>query len=187
MYTVISRVTDGVIEKYLSGLTEAEADETVAWLKGEAPRIKIVTSEEGEEEQEIWADPTYPAFKVLTPAQNITLYRVKADNSLSSPRPSSDQVWDTQTEAWVTDPDYIKPGAWETDAFIDRFTDAEWAGIWAAIQASPAMAKWYSKAAANGSIRAVSPDTQAGMAALVATGLLTEERRDEILDPDWVP
>lgn len=65
--------------------------------------------------------------------------------------------------------------------FLDRFTDAELAGIHRAGQSDDAVAVWIAKAQAARTIPLDLQRTRDGMKMLVDKGLLTSIRRDEIL------
>lgn len=70
---------------------------------------------------------------------------------------------------------------WSSLQFIERFTEAEQIAIVTAAAASPALRLWYDKAMAADEIIADDPRTVAGLQALVDAGMLTSQRRDEVL------
>jgi len=70
---------------------------------------------------------------------------------------------------------------WSSLQFIERFTDAEQLAIVTAAASIPALRLWYDKAMAADEIVADDPRTIAGVQALVDAGLITAERRDQIL------
>jgi len=65
--------------------------------------------------------------------------------------------------------------------FMDRFTDTELAGVFAAAKASPAVEVWVEKVKAASSIDLTDPRTVSGVQALETAGLIAEGRADEIL------
>jgi hypothetical protein len=73
------------------------------------------------------------------------------------------------------------PKRWTSLEFIERFTESEQIAIVTAAQSSAALRLWYDKAMAADFINSDDPRTVDGMAVLVSVGLLTSERRDEIL------
>jgi hypothetical protein len=89
-------------------------------------------------------------------------------------------LWDGEQ---FTAPPPLPPPApsWPSLDFMELFTDAEQLAIVTATLANPAVKLWYDKAMAAGTVRADDPRTVAGMAALVTAGLLTEQRKTEIL------
>jgi hypothetical protein len=66
--------------------------------------------------------------------------------------------------------------------FIDRFTEAEQLAITTAAMGNAAVNLWLMKCMGATSIDPSDPRTVAGMNALVAAGLITPQRRDEILN-----
>jgi len=87
--------------------------------------------------------------------------------------------------AWGTPDDYATPPApapsWTPLEFIERFTDAEQIAIVTAAQSNPALRLFYDKLMASLDVKADEPRLIAGMQAVVDAGLITAERRDEIL------
>ena len=86
------------------------------------------------------------------------------------------------SESYETIP--TPPVTWIPAAtFIERFTDAEYIAIRAAVQAqmqagNAQLAKWIDRATAEGGIDVSSDEVKAAKAALVAAGLLTSQRAD---------
>lgn len=80
-------------------------------------------------------------------------------------------------------PPVVKPTVIPKDEFVDRFTDAELNGILAAGRTDVQVARWLEKARGAGGIDLTSPKVAAGMALLVSKGLVTAERKTEILTP----
>lgn len=70
---------------------------------------------------------------------------------------------------------------WTAYAFLNRFTVAELDGILAASKADPIALRFLALAQAAQEIDSEDEATVAGMAYLVAAGLLSSQRRDEIL------
>lgn len=70
---------------------------------------------------------------------------------------------------------------WSFLEFMERFTQAEQEAIAGAAMVNVQVKLWYDKAVGAKEIIADEPRTVAGMDALVAAGLLTQARRDEIL------
>ena len=70
---------------------------------------------------------------------------------------------------------------WTSLQFIERFTDSEQLAIVTAAASVPALRLWYDKAMAADEIVADDPRTIAGVQALVTAGLITEQRKTEIL------
>lgn len=69
--------------------------------------------------------------------------------------------------------------------FMDRFTEAEQLAIVSATMVVPQVKLWYDRMIAATEIAYKDPRTLAGLQALVAGGLLTAERIDEILPVEW--
>jgi hypothetical protein len=67
--------------------------------------------------------------------------------------------------------------------FIERFTDAEQLAIVTVTQTNPQVKLWYDKLLASKEVNFDDARTQAGMSALVAAGLITQERSVIILPP----
>jgi hypothetical protein len=84
----------------------------------------------------------------------------------------------TEWQAYVPSPPVP---SWSPLQFIERFTDAEQLAIVTAAQSSPALRLWYDKAMAAGEIVADDPRTIAGLQVMVDAGLISAERRDQIL------
>jgi len=72
---------------------------------------------------------------------------------------------------------------WSTLEFMQRFTKQERGAIRAAARQSDDVEDWLDLLRAAQDVRPADPRTIDGMAALVAAGLLTAQRRDEILAP----
>lgn len=70
---------------------------------------------------------------------------------------------------------------WTPLQFIERFTDAEQLAIVTAAQSTPALRLWYDKAMAADEIVSDDPRTIAGVQALVDAGLISAQRKTEIL------
>ncbi len=70
---------------------------------------------------------------------------------------------------------------WTPLEFIERFTGAEQLAIVTAAQGNPALRLFYDKLMASLDVTADEPRVVAGMQALVDAGLITAERRAEIL------
>ena len=66
--------------------------------------------------------------------------------------------------------------------FLDLFTDAEQVAVVSATMTSPVVKLWYDKMLAAMNITLSDPRTEDGLDALVATGLLTAERKAEIVE-----
>ena len=65
--------------------------------------------------------------------------------------------------------------------FLDLFTDAEQLAIVNAANASTQVKLWYDRMLAANFITLADPRTEAGLTALVQAGLLTAERKAEIV------
>ena len=65
--------------------------------------------------------------------------------------------------------------------YLDLFTEAEQLAVVSATMAAPEVKLWYDKMLAAGFITSADPRTEGGLAALVGAGLLTEQRKAEIL------
>lgn len=65
--------------------------------------------------------------------------------------------------------------------FIERFTDEEQLAIVTATMSNPAVKLWYDKLMASQEVVLTNPRLIDGMVTLVATGLITEERKDLVL------
>lgn len=70
-------------------------------------------------------------------------------------------------------------------AFRRRFTPAEKLAITAAAQSNPALRLWLDDSIAAQQVDLLDPEAVAGMGALVAAGLLSEERKAQILERSW--
>lgn len=66
--------------------------------------------------------------------------------------------------------------------FLELFTDAEQVAVVSATMTSPVVKLWYDKMLATMNITLSDPRTEAGLDALVAAGLLTAERKSEIVE-----
>lgn len=66
--------------------------------------------------------------------------------------------------------------------FLELFTDAEQVAVVSATMTSPVVKLWYDKMLAAMNITLSDPRTEAGLDALVAAGLLTAERKSEIVE-----
>jgi hypothetical protein len=107
-------------------------------------------------------------------------------------RANGEKCWQ-RPQDWLVDPvaktaSYDPPPAppapaprWSFLEFMERFTQAEQEAIAGAAMVNVQVKLWYDKAVGAKEIIADEPRTVSGMAALVAAGLLTAERRDEIL------
>jgi hypothetical protein len=75
--------------------------------------------------------------------------------------------------------------SWDALTFLERFSQAERIAIRQAASGASAdaleLADWLDMLRVAKNVSAADPRTEAGMAALVAAGLLSAERRDEIL------
>lgn len=67
--------------------------------------------------------------------------------------------------------------------FMERFTDAEQLAVVEATMTNASVKLWYDKMLAAKKVNFDDTRTQAGMAALVAAGIITEARSVEILPP----
>ena len=76
---------------------------------------------------------------------------------------------------------YFEAPRWTSYQFLLRFTAEERASFRAAAQTDPIVADFQMLATAAQEVVADDPNTVAGMGYLVAVGLLTPERRDEVL------
>lgn len=65
--------------------------------------------------------------------------------------------------------------------FIEKFTEEEQLAIVTATMTQPVIKLWYDKLLAAGTVDMADPRLQAGMNALVSAGLITAERKEEIL------
>jgi hypothetical protein len=69
--------------------------------------------------------------------------------------------------------------------FMDLFTDNEQLGIILATQKDPIIKRWYDKAMGGSSFSLDHSQTELGLSALVSNGLLTAERKVEVLSTDF--
>jgi len=83
-------------------------------------------------------------------------------------------------EAWNAG---LRPGkfVWDPKEFLDRFTLAELGGIATAARTDAVLDVMFRKLGAANQVNSDHPELLAGMAYLVQSGLLTEERRAQIL------
>ena len=65
--------------------------------------------------------------------------------------------------------------------YLDLFTESEQLAVVSATMAVPHVKLWYDKMLAAGFITTADPRTEGGLSALVGAGLLTEDRKVEIL------
>lgn len=70
--------------------------------------------------------------------------------------------------------------------FFERFTEAEQLAIVSATMQSAAVKLWYDKLIAATEVRFDDPRLPVGLTALVSAGLLTEERKTQVLTPEYV-
>lgn len=98
---------------------------------------------------------------------------------IDAPPQHGSQVRDMTTGQWSA---YTPPQIWTSLEFIERFTDAEQVAIVTAAQSSAALRLWYDKAMAATQIVSTDPRLVAGMQMLVDVGLLTAQRKTEILE-----
>lgn len=67
--------------------------------------------------------------------------------------------------------------------FLARFTPTERGAIFSAALQSAQLLQWMTQGAAAGGVPLLDPDTAAGMDALVGAGIITSNRKAEILTP----
>lgn len=65
--------------------------------------------------------------------------------------------------------------------YLDLFTDAEQLAVAGAAMTSAAVKLWYDKMLAAGFVTISDPRTEAGLSALVTTGLLAADRKESIV------
>lgn len=65
--------------------------------------------------------------------------------------------------------------------FIERFTEAEQLAVVTAAMQVPALRLWYDKLMAAQQVVEDDPRLAAGLDALVSAGLITQQRRDEVM------
>ena len=66
--------------------------------------------------------------------------------------------------------------------FLDLFTEDEQLAVASAAMQSPQVKLWYDRLLAAAFITIEDPRTEAGLQALVGAGLLTQDRKDEIVE-----
>ena len=66
--------------------------------------------------------------------------------------------------------------------FLDLFTEDEQLAVASAAMQSPQVKLWYDRLLAASFITIEDPRTEAGLQALVGAGLLTQARKDEIVE-----
>lgn len=79
--------------------------------------------------------------------------------------------------------DGIKNTQYTALEFLDRFTETEQLAVVSATLANAQVKLWYDKLLAASFVDLADPRVEAGLASLVLAGLLTSERKDEILTP----
>jgi hypothetical protein len=79
-------------------------------------------------------------------------------------------------------PPLSPPARFTSLEFLDLFTEAEQLAVVTASMQSVQAKLWYDRTLAASFVTIADPRTEAGLAALVASGLLTAQRRDEIVD-----
>ena len=101
-----------------------------------------------------------------------------------------DSKWfDPQTQAFMDFPvqELVVPSAATTVTplqYVERFTDAEQLAIVTATMNNPVIKLWYDKLMAASEVVFSDPRLSAGMDAMVAAGLITQARSEEILPLD---
>ena len=117
-----------------------------------------------------------------------TVIRLKDEALIpNDPENSDRQVY----ESWLSEgnmPELADPTPTEKPhftflQFLARFTPTEQQSITQAAQGNPMVYLWLLKEASVESVHLEHPETLMGMTILVDTGLITPERRDEILKP----
>ena len=97
---------------------------------------------------------------------------------IDAPPQHGSQIRNMQTGEWSA---YVVPILWTSLEFIEQFTEAEQVAIVTAAQSSAALRLWYDKAMAAAQIVSTDPRLVSGMDALVNAGLITTQRKTEIL------
>lgn len=82
---------------------------------------------------------------------------------------------------WAESDATIPAKSWTPLEFIERFTDEEQLAIVTAAQSNPALRLFYDKLMASLNVVADEPRLISGLSMLVAAGLLTAQRKSEIL------
>lgn len=93
--------------------------------------------------------------------------------------------WSDAASVLVTPKPKPKRRVGEFREFMELFTLEEQLAIITASQQSPQIKLWYDKAMGGPSFSLDNPQTPYGLGVLVAAGLLTQERMDEILGADF--
>lgn len=92
--------------------------------------------------------------------------------------------WDEITGSWPLPPSPPAPQTQFTSLeFLDRFTEQEQIAVVTSTLANAQVKLWYDKMLAASFVDLLDPRTMGGLNALVAAGLLTESRKQEIMTP----
>ena len=86
---------------------------------------------------------------------------------------------DAKAQELSEQPVVVRVGAFRD--FIKMFTESEQLAIVSATISNPQIKLWYDKAMGGATFSLDHPDTAAGLSDLVSVGLLTQERRDAII------
>lgn len=96
--------------------------------------------------------------------------------------PSGTLLGRSSAGAGNVQPPVVPPKHFTSLEFFDPFTPEEQLSIATAAMQSAQVKLWYDRTLAASFITLADPRTEAGLSALVQDGLLTEERKDTILE-----
>lgn len=93
--------------------------------------------------------------------------------------------WNTETHQWEIREKEQKEAKWDSFDFFLRFTKNERYAIAIASETDKVVDDFRILCASCGVVKLDNPLTQSGMNYLVYKGIITKERRDQILDVNW--
>lgn len=115
-------------------------------------------------------------------SQRLSVFRVRSDGAIESTLP---EYLPPGTEILEPEPADAPPPAGPRTCtpleFIERFTEAEQLAVVTAAMQVPALRLWYDKLMAAQQVVEDDPRLAMGIDALVSAGLITEQRRKEVL------
>jgi hypothetical protein len=88
-----------------------------------------------------------------------------------------------EVQAHITPPPLPPKTQFTSLEFLDRFTEAEQIAVVTATLANAQVKLWYDKMLAASFVDLEDPRTEGGLNALVLSGLITQSRKNEILEP----
>lgn len=112
-------------------------------------------------------------------------YRIREDP------PTTDEFhypdWNHQTQQWEIKERPVIIGEWSSLDFLLRLTFDERTELALQARTNPLVSDFRLLCASSGSVRANHPLTVQGLNYIQQLGIITEERKNQILDPYWTP